>query len=685
MIKQPQQKTIFVAALLAIVSPVAYAATPSISATQMPAGGQVIALSQNTLVNGSANPNLGTLPNESNIDLSNSNNYQSFAVIRWSKGFDIGSQAVLSFGTTGNNNEGYILNIDSSANPSQINGTMDAAANTSVFIANGNGIIVGPNASIKTPGGVALLGESMDNTTAVDDFVGENGGGSEYLDFGTVYPGTLNIDSGATINGGTSGVLLAGSSIVNSGSITGNKITVMAGWAPQKSTATIGGISSTPVYRIAGVDNILEYTPRNDQTLSPIPGSSFTFTNDGSLTADQNTSSNAITILSQGGMADYGTMTASDQQNNSGNASNNGVLIDNTNNNVSIFGTVTGVGSRYGDFVGGEIYNYLPSVSINNPNGNLTFGKNGTVIGSVTYLQAQSIQGYYQSDNVEANDLYVNVLNNINATGNPVPNNYLGNGFGVSPLSSGAPVYLTLTADAQGQTHGNVVNVAINGSGIINSGDTRSATADYLQSVNYGNNYDNNYLYTNSKGNYTAPPSGSATQNSGTTTNFGGSMIIQASNQLTVTTPTQGLLDNTNNNNVGSFASGYDYGNGGAFVFGGGVVLIGNNGLTVNAPIINAWSNGPTPFQGVFLQGSMINFNNNAYIVTGPNQLVNFSAAPGTMPAISQFVYGSTFSSPFAFNPVLGSGAFLNSYTLILQGVLAGKSLGSVVNTTPMA
>ncbi|MBU2810443.1 filamentous hemagglutinin N-terminal domain-containing protein [Acidithiobacillus thiooxidans] len=678
-------KKIYMAALLAMFSPLAMAGT-AISTTQMPSGGQVVGLSNDTLVDGSVNPNLSSLPNYSNIELSNTNNSNAYAVIRWNNGFDIGSQATLSFGTSGTNNNGYILNIDGSGNASQINGTLDAATNTSVFLANGNGIIVGKNAVIKAPGGIALLGESMDNTTAVDDFVGTNGSQTPYLDFGSIYPGNVDVGTGSVIEGGSSGVLIAGASIVNSGTITSNNITILAGWVPQKGTATIDGVSSTPVYRLGDyLPDVLDSTPSGYiYNLSVIPGSSYTFTNAGTMNAAQNDHNNEITLLSQGGMALYGAVTASDE-NNTSYEGYNGVEIDNTNNNVTIYGNVTGIGSRDGNFLGNGIYNYEPSVWVNNSNGNIVFGQSGKVSGSVTYLSAPSIQGYYQADNVVANDLYLNVMNNINATGNPNSNNFLGNGFGVASYTAGASVYLTLTADAEGQTHGNVVNIAINGSGIVNSGDTRSVVANAIQSVDTSNSYGNDYLGVDSSGNYTAPPSGGTSNGSGSSTNDGGSMIIQASGQLSITPPTQGYLSNTNSSNSDYVSSGYDYGNGGAFVFGGGVVLIGNDGLTVNAPIINAWSNGPTPFQGVFLQGSQIDFNNNAYVVTGPNQFVNFSTTPGTMPVISQFVFGNTFESPSAFNPVLGSGAYLNSYSTVLQGVLAGQSLGSVVNTTPIS
>lgn len=693
-------KPLVVATCLAVFSPMAIAGLPVISPTQMPEGGSVIAYNSGTEVDGSSSPNLSSVANGSTIVLSNSNNNNAYAVIRWSNGFDLGAKAQIAFSSSGTYTNGYVLNIDGSGNPSQIDGTLNAAANTAVFVANGNGVIVGGNAVINAPGGIALLGESMNNTTAVADFVGNNGSGTDYLDFGSIYPGPVTIDAGANINAGTGGVLLAGSSIVNSGSIVSSEINVFAGWAPSKTSATVNGVPSTPVYRLGNVQGLLSSSPNNmgNQGLSIIPQSSqpYTFTNAGAITANQKNSANQVTIFSEGGAAIYGVVTASDanvSSNYSYQDDNTGVDIVNSVNDVNVYGTVSVTGSRShsylsslpgNSFVTNNVdYRYPSSISIGSGNGNVGFGQYGKIEGANVYLLGNSVLGYYEADNVLANDLFFDVYSKINgAAGNPTPTNFLGNGFGIAPFTSGATVNLSVTGEAAGVHHVNYVNIAVNGSANLSSGQTRSFLGGFLADESYNNQF-NDYMGVNSSGSYTAPPSGLSGGSGSSSAVKGGSMLVQASGQLTIVPPNNTYLNNQNNNSQ-SGTSGNNYDNGGAFVFPGGLVLIGNDGLTVNVPLINGWSLSATPFQGVFLQGSQIDFNNNAYVVTGQGQFVNFSTQPGSLPPILQFVYGNTILSPSAYNSSFGSGAFLNSYSSILAGVLQGKSLASLVNTTPM-
>lgn len=691
-------KPLVLATCLAAFSPMALAALPAISSTQMPSGGQVIGVSPGTEVNGSTSPNLANVANGSTIVLSNTKSNNPYAVVRWANGFDIGSSAQLAFSTSGSYVNGYILNIDGSANPSQIDGTLTASSNTSVFVANGNGIIVGGSAVINAPAGIALLGESMNNATAIDDFVGDNGSGNPQLDFGSIYPGTVTVDAGATINAGEGGVLLAGSSIVNSGTITSSQINVLAGWAPSKSTATIHGVPSTPVYRLESPQQALS-SSLGSQSLTVVPESSqpYTFTNAGKITANQSNSPNEITVFSQGGEAIYGSITASDANDASGYSyddGHTGVDIINAVNDVNVYGTISVNGSRYNSQLDAlPIYsevtqnissNYPPSIVIGNGDGNIGFGQYAALKGANVYLLANSVLGYYQADNVLANNLFFDVFSKINgAAGNPVPSNFLGNGFGVAPFTSGATVNLSITGEGGGNQNTNYINIAVDGSANVSSGQTRSPLAGVI-SDDYYSNSGYNYMDVNSSGSYTAPPSGTSTMANVPVPTHGGSMILQASGVLTVVPPDGAYLQNENGNTENG-TSGNDYGYGGAFVFPGGLVLIGNDGVTVNVPIINGWSLSATPFQGIFLEGNQIDFNNNAYIVTGQGQFVNFSTQPGSLPPILQFVYGNTIESPSAYYAGLGSGAFLNSYSSILSGVLNGQSLSSLVNTTPLA
>ena len=91
-------------------------------------------------------------------------------------GFNVGKNATLVF--TANQSNGAILNIDNSGSPSEIFGQLianDLAGFTpSLYVANTNGIIVGPDANIAVPQGIGLIGASMTGATAINDFVRNN-------------------------------------------------------------------------------------------------------------------------------------------------------------------------------------------------------------------------------------------------------------------------------------------------------------------------------------------------------------------------------------------------------------------------------------------------------------------------------------------------------------------------------
>ena len=139
------------------------------------------------------------------------------AVIDWGKGtargdinangvagFNIGSAAKVSFtGSTG----AAVLNIDSSGNPSQILGALNAHG-ADVFVANGNGIIVGAKAQIlsdRTVGLIAnhLLPGAMSGFSGSNDSIVRDGSG-----------GDVTVLSGASFGGGGR-VLIAGGGNVN--------------------------------------------------------------------------------------------------------------------------------------------------------------------------------------------------------------------------------------------------------------------------------------------------------------------------------------------------------------------------------------------------------------------------------------------------------------------------------------
>lgn len=166
-------------------------------------------------------------------------------------GFNIGSGAAVNF-KGDSANPGGVLNVDMSGAPSQIFGALTSDANiTGLFVANANGIIVGPKATITADptAAVGLIG----NKTTVGTFNGTAATGS--IDYDTT-GGDVTVSPGAKITGDT--LLVSGGGVVNVdvGAITAaSGITVQAGQStagipkPAKPSATaavaITGINAT--------------------------------------------------------------------------------------------------------------------------------------------------------------------------------------------------------------------------------------------------------------------------------------------------------------------------------------------------------------------------------------------------------------------------------------------------------
>ena len=216
---------------LALSAPAAFAAAPS--ATQLPGNGVVTA--------GTAS-GPKTAPTSGSETIKVNGN----PVITWGGssgtptlntkqpgGFNIGSSATLNFQTTGGAATA-VLNIDASGNPSQIMGHLNDTGSTSavdIFVANGNGIIVGSGATISSGGAVGLIGESgssLDYTSG--PFSHSAGGPYDGLAFNGTAGGDVAVSKGASINGGST-VLVAGGGNVNVdlGALTGGAVTLLAG------------------------------------------------------------------------------------------------------------------------------------------------------------------------------------------------------------------------------------------------------------------------------------------------------------------------------------------------------------------------------------------------------------------------------------------------------------------------
>ncbi|MEO8754466.1 MAG: hypothetical protein ABI624_17485, partial [Casimicrobiaceae bacterium] len=191
-------------------------------------------------------------------------------------GFNIGVNATVYFTSSASVTSAAVLNIDASGNPSQIFGRLIGTSSTvfgggggaapAIFVSNANGIIVGPTGQISSPSGIGLVGANLNNSTAIFEFVGNNGAGSPGV-YGTSYldvtGGQSKVEVQGFIDGGigpflsnlpAAYVLLTGGDVVNSGNIFASGVNVLAGVRAINSTATVNAISAVTVNRLFDVD-----------------------------------------------------------------------------------------------------------------------------------------------------------------------------------------------------------------------------------------------------------------------------------------------------------------------------------------------------------------------------------------------------------------------------------------------
>ncbi|QSR88121.1 hypothetical protein IT6_06950 [Methylacidiphilum caldifontis] len=143
-------------------------------------------------------------------------------------GFNVGSSAYLSI--TAASNGSSLLNVDTTGSPSYIMGTINVTSAIPLFVANGSGVVVGPNAIITAPGGLGLLGYDL------------SGQASSFNGTVSVTPTTVgsfvNVQSGATLNASGASLLIAAPTvnvgIATSTSLVGtygpNPISILAGY-----------------------------------------------------------------------------------------------------------------------------------------------------------------------------------------------------------------------------------------------------------------------------------------------------------------------------------------------------------------------------------------------------------------------------------------------------------------------
>ena len=179
-------------------------------------------------------------------------------------GFNVGKNATLVF--TANQPNGAILNIDNSGSPSEIFGQMVAndlfGFTPSLYVANTNGIIVGPDANIAVPAGIGLIGASMTGATAINDFVRNNSTLGSFINITT---GQSKVEVNGSITGDllnglpvfnqtASFILLAGGDVVNTGNVFGSFTVAIAGMRATAGKATVNLVPNTIVNRLWNTD-----------------------------------------------------------------------------------------------------------------------------------------------------------------------------------------------------------------------------------------------------------------------------------------------------------------------------------------------------------------------------------------------------------------------------------------------
>lgn len=185
-------KIAIAAAIGLMVAPAAFA---GITSTALPSGSQIV----------SGSPAISTSGSTETINLQGAN-----AVVNWSGGFDIGSSATVNIqGSGATGVTPVVLNIDTSGNPSELDGALSATG-ASVLIANANGIVVGSTGNLNAPQGT--LGFFGGTVTDPSQFASS---GTMTVTNGTNNNAPLTINNGATVGG--LNMILAGCGAVNLG------------------------------------------------------------------------------------------------------------------------------------------------------------------------------------------------------------------------------------------------------------------------------------------------------------------------------------------------------------------------------------------------------------------------------------------------------------------------------------
>jgi hypothetical protein len=340
-------KPVVAALALAFSAVNAYAAPTPI---QQPGSGLIRALTNTTFITSNTTATTGFIVSgggvvgeqiwdgyaDSRITLNNGAGSYARAVITWGPfgtsfetrnpaGFNVGASAVLTFGSAAGITDAAVLNVDTSGNQSEIYGRMEGISDIAtpgaiprIFVANGNGIIVGAGAHIIAPTGVGLIGANLNNSVAWNDFIANNGvvpadlttPGTSYLNVnGTMAPVSIHgaIDGNAIANAPAPFILIAGSTVTNTGNLFGNFVAVVAGVTEEASKATVNGVTNVTVNRLWDVDADTDLLSAPEVLAANAGGS---FVNTGSISAQLGSAN--VGIAAANGIRS-GTLGSADQ------------------------------------------------------------------------------------------------------------------------------------------------------------------------------------------------------------------------------------------------------------------------------------------------------------------------------------------------------------------------------------
>jgi hypothetical protein len=194
-------------ALAAALSPVV--AQAAVTANQLPGDGTVLYGSASASVNGSA----------ITINVTGTAN-NGVAIVAWGNsggtinpnaatgGFNIGSQASVTFDNGTGGTAPFVLNVDTTSDPTEIAGAMSGNG-VNMGIANANGIMVDGSAVINAPDGLALMNQGYTS----GDLAKESVSPGIVFDFANA-TGGVTIATGASVNLGGY-VFIAGAGNIN--------------------------------------------------------------------------------------------------------------------------------------------------------------------------------------------------------------------------------------------------------------------------------------------------------------------------------------------------------------------------------------------------------------------------------------------------------------------------------------